>query len=160
MTKSQIESWVRQSKAMVDACGQVEAQVDQLIAHKQLTDATGNHAQTQQIEETLANTAAGLDKMLTVLLERTNSRDFEQAKQLVLDVELRVQQADLKHQEWRAKLAQFDLAVTNGAFADTAETGVTRADAEAVVVKLHSRYDTAIQLASDAIPNVARLVRV
>lgn len=160
MTKGQIESWYRQSKTMLNVCLQMEEQLDTLQGHKALTKASGNRKQRDQMDEQFEGATAEQQKLLEVLLERTHARDLENAKERLYDLELKLGHADQRYQEWRTKLMQLEFAATMGEFAESEDDGVTRAQAEAVVSQLQARYETALKLADDAVPNVARLIRV
>lgn len=157
MNKGSVVTWFQEAAAMTQTVSNVEEQIAKIKGMLELAETTGDGNQLMQLTNQLHHLQTALDKMTPALLQRTKTASSEGAREYMSDLQHKIGQAEQLYDAWRGAQARFELAVKLGEFDDKVEK---RAEAEAQLEVLKQRYETAVELASEAIPSSVRLLHV
>lgn len=148
-------------------------QIEQLKAHKELSDSTENRKQSLAIQTDIDRMVKDYDKMCVSYLTRLNSRDMEAAEQFMTDMSIHLSNGDKLYRIWRERATTYEFIESikgfdalppeqpdeDDSFLD--EMGPPgRAKFLEMVDEAKKHFEAQISLADQMIPNKATILHV
>ena len=153
-----IKKYVNELSGLLAEVDQANATIDHMNAAGRTAEKSGERQAQLQIANQRAQVEKQRDALEREILEVTKKTDIEGARQLLLDIVVRLEAADKDFRRLRAMIADFEFGVSQGSFVDEpAEgeqaAGVTRSMYEKSLDEQRARVEARVQSASDLVPN-------
>lgn len=111
MTLAHVESYTRELYALLQLVDRAQAQLDELHAFLQVADRTQDHQQELQIGARRAQLSQEREQAVAAMCEKAAKADVEGVRELIDDLQARVEAAHRERNRFRAQLSEYEFSV-------------------------------------------------
>lgn len=159
MTLARVRSWVKQVSTMLAVLNNISEQIDELKAHRELSNSPENKKQLVAIDSDMERAGRDYGRMEKALLEKLNVANYERALEVVTDVNIRLKIAEGLFETWRKQVAALDfmsaaekLVEKDGEDSEGSDK-LPREEMNKAVEDAKSAYEIQLELVNQYIPD-------
>lgn len=155
-----VRKYANEITGLVKDVDQAQQAIDHITALMRAADGAGDRNQQLAFEKQRAQMAKQQEAIEKELLSMSKARDFDGARQVQIDVSLRIDEAMKSYVAWRQAVQEYEYAVENGLFAPEPEAGqqpagFTRAMADIELDKAKTEAELRVAFAGKIVPERA-----
>lgn len=152
-----IRKYANEVNSLINQRDRAQQAVEEITALIRAASDGKEHQTQLQLEKQRASFQKNVETLEKALLTATKARDAEAARQLQVDLSLRIDAAMEAYVQWRKMVNEFEYAVDQGGFAPEPEpgqppTGFTRSMAELELDKAKANCENRVAFAGKIIP--------
>lgn len=156
----EVRKYANELAGLINERDSGQAAVDKITALMRAADTAGERNQQLQLEKQRAAFTKQVASLDQEILKATKARDFEGARQLQIDLSIRINAAMEAYVSWRKMINEYEYSVANGRFAPEPEEGkapqgFTRKMADLDLEEAKAEAERRLAFAADAVPNRA-----
>jgi hypothetical protein len=123
MKLPEVRKYANEITGLVKDRDNAQAAIDHITALMRAANSSGDRNQQLALEKQRSTFIKQSEAIEKELLSMSKARDFEGARQLQIDVSLRIDAAMKAYVEWRRMANEYEYSVTNNLFAPEPEPG-------------------------------------
>jgi uncharacterized lipoprotein NlpE involved in copper resistance len=152
MTRDRILSFARELAHLVKQAREAEAAIDAMSAQLEISKATGNTKEVEQLIKQRADARAYVEKVTSLVTQKANRDTLDGAERLLQQIETRLNEHGAYQNDAEVLAARLEMAATMGEF--TTEDGATaRAEIEGHLTTARERTSQQLELAAALVPS-------